>query len=326
MKLSICIPTYNRANYIGATLDSIVMQLNSDVEIVILDGASTDNTESVVAQYQMHFNNIRYIKAEINSGVDADLAASICEAQGEYCWLMSSDDLLIPQAISIILTKLKNNSSILLVNRTECTKEMVPVRKQFWFPMDIGDSIFNLNNAKDIEKYLDSTDMIGALFSYIPCVIVRRKDWLSIAGSEEFFGSGYAHVFRLFSILLRGCRLEYISAQLVHCRMDNDSFSSNGLVSRYMLDFNGYLNIANKLFFDESTKIAFLKVITREHKWFRIVKLCSFILDDKQWIEVRKLLLDIGYPEFTLKICRIFGRFGKSISLLVYLKKKWQLI
>ena len=49
--LSICIATYNRANFIGETLDSIILQLTEDVEVVIVDGASTDNTREVVESY-----------------------------------------------------------------------------------------------------------------------------------------------------------------------------------------------------------------------------------------------------------------------------------
>ncbi len=49
--LSICIATYNRAEYIGETLESIIPQVTDEVEIVIVDGASTDNTSSVVKHY-----------------------------------------------------------------------------------------------------------------------------------------------------------------------------------------------------------------------------------------------------------------------------------
>ena len=46
--LSICIATLNRGNFIGETLDSILSQITPEIEIVIIDGASTDNTEEVI--------------------------------------------------------------------------------------------------------------------------------------------------------------------------------------------------------------------------------------------------------------------------------------
>jgi len=90
-KLSICIPTYNRADYIGETLSSIISQSGDDIEIVIVDGASTDNTEGVVNEFQGRFENIHYHREKKNNGVDADLAKSVALAQGEYCWLMLSE-------------------------------------------------------------------------------------------------------------------------------------------------------------------------------------------------------------------------------------------
>lgn len=50
-KLSICIATYNRGKFIGETLDSILVQMEPGVELLVVDGASPDNTPEVMAQY-----------------------------------------------------------------------------------------------------------------------------------------------------------------------------------------------------------------------------------------------------------------------------------
>lgn len=67
--VSICIPTYNRAPYLKKCLDSLVCQaefLNGDVEIVISDNASTDDTHNVVNEYQKTYGNITYHKNTMN--------------------------------------------------------------------------------------------------------------------------------------------------------------------------------------------------------------------------------------------------------------------
>lgn len=322
IRLSICIPTYNRSQFIGVTLNNIISQCNDEVEIVIMDGASTDNTESVVQEFQERFDNIRYCRGQKNMGVDADLAKAIILAQGEYCWLMSSDDLLTSKAVSVVLSEIESGCGIYLCNRTECTKEMVPVIRQYWFPRKFNDHIFNLFSGDDLREYFGATNLIGAIFSYIPCIIVRRMLWLSIDGSEEFFGTGYAHVYTLLSIIKNKCKLKYIRSSLVLCRMDNDSFSSNGLVSRYMLDFNGYLRIANKLFSDDRrTREMFLKVMTREHRWFRLLKLRAHAGDGQKWLEIRNLLLEFGYSQLVINLCGFFGGFHRLVFALVSSKK-----
>ncbi len=108
IKLSFCIPTYNFANFIGVTLDSIISQATDEVEIVIIDGASTDNTKEVVMEYKKRFPRINYFLRDKNFGVDMDMAKSVELANGEYCWFMSSDDELKPQAVKRIMEEIKS--------------------------------------------------------------------------------------------------------------------------------------------------------------------------------------------------------------------------
>src|ERR1700691_6695429 len=96
LKLSVCIATLNRSSFIGATLESIISQATDEVEIVVLDGASTDGTQHVVRRYQERFPRLRYFCQKANMGVDRDFAAAVALAQGQYCWLFSDDDVLMP--------------------------------------------------------------------------------------------------------------------------------------------------------------------------------------------------------------------------------------
>ena len=69
--LSICIPTYNSSEYLAETLDSIVSQfidedIFSQVEIIISDNASPDDTTEIVESYQKNYKNILYFRNEAN--------------------------------------------------------------------------------------------------------------------------------------------------------------------------------------------------------------------------------------------------------------------
>src|SRR5712675_926545 len=75
--LSICIATYNRAAFIGATLDSIIVQATEQVEIVVLDGGSTDNTEEVVRRYRQDFSRLRYFRQKTKMGIDRDFPKAV---------------------------------------------------------------------------------------------------------------------------------------------------------------------------------------------------------------------------------------------------------
>ena len=76
-RLTICIATYNRAKFIGETLDSILSQMHLGVELVIVDGASPDNTPEVMAEYTSQYPALRYYRETENSGIDGDYDKAI---------------------------------------------------------------------------------------------------------------------------------------------------------------------------------------------------------------------------------------------------------
>ena len=106
MKLSICIPTYNRAGFIAETIVSVIEQATNEVEIVVSDNASADNTREVVAELQRRFPRIIYGCNAENLGAARNAIRTIELATGDYCWFLGSDDKLAPGAISIVLKAL----------------------------------------------------------------------------------------------------------------------------------------------------------------------------------------------------------------------------
>jgi len=91
--ISICIPTYNRANLIADAIDSVLAQQYLNYEIIVLDDGSTDNTANVIAGY--HEPRLRYIRKE-HSGAPATRNRCIAEAKGEFIVWLDSDDVLLP--------------------------------------------------------------------------------------------------------------------------------------------------------------------------------------------------------------------------------------
>lgn len=96
--ISIIIPTYNNASSLPEALDSCLSQKgNFDLEIVVIDDGSTDNTYDVIKQYT-HYNNIRYFY-QPNSGASAARNKGIIESIGEYICFLDADDILLENSI-----------------------------------------------------------------------------------------------------------------------------------------------------------------------------------------------------------------------------------
>jgi len=217
IKLSLCIPTYNRALYIGETLDSIISQATDDVEIVIVDGASKDNTEEIVRGFQKQFPRLRYFRGETNMGVERDTHKAVALAEGEYCWLMTSDDVLKPDAIAVVMDAINQDYGLILVNaevRNEDLSELLAEAK-----LGIDENLEY--GLKDIEHlFLDTIDYL----SYMGAVIIKRSIWDS-REKEPYFDTDFVHVGVIFQDVIPEKKL-VISAPLISIRYGTATWTS----------------------------------------------------------------------------------------------------
>lgn len=97
-KVSVIIPNYNYARYLAARIDSVLQQTMQDIEVILLDDCSGDDSLSIMRQYAAKDKRIKTILVnDINSGspfVQWKRGLALCE--GEYVWIAESDDLCLP--------------------------------------------------------------------------------------------------------------------------------------------------------------------------------------------------------------------------------------
>ena len=93
--MSVIIPTYNRAKYIAETIESVLSQTYTNLEIIVIDDGSTDNTKEVVSKY---VPRIQYVWKE-NSERGASRNYGLQLAKGEFISFLDSDDLWLPNKI-----------------------------------------------------------------------------------------------------------------------------------------------------------------------------------------------------------------------------------
>ncbi len=93
-KVSIQMCTYNRARFIKDAIDSVMLQTYGDWELLILDDASTDDTEKIVLPY-LSDPRIRYVKNESNMGIAKHRNKGLSLSRGEYIAVLDSDDYWI---------------------------------------------------------------------------------------------------------------------------------------------------------------------------------------------------------------------------------------
>lgn len=110
-KVSVIIPTYNRARYICRAVNSVLNQTITDHEIIIVDDGSTDNTKEVLAQYD---NRIVYLP-QSNKGISASRNRGISAARGKYIAFLDSDDWWAPEKLAEQVKVLDANPKVGIV-------------------------------------------------------------------------------------------------------------------------------------------------------------------------------------------------------------------
>ncbi len=219
MNLSICIATFNRSAFIGRTLESIIHQAPEDVEIVIVDGGSSDNTTEVVEAFRKRFSGIRYFRQETNMGVDRDFNTAVELARGEYFWLMSDDDVLKPGAIRNVLEKLGCGYGLIVVNAEvrDATLERVLDGKRLQVDSDcVYRAHENSRFFSDVASYL----------TFIGCVVMKTRLWKD-REREAYFGSLFIHVGVIFQQPVPDDIL-IIAAPLISIRYGNAQWTARG--------------------------------------------------------------------------------------------------
>lgn len=106
-KVSVGLPTYNRARALRRAVESVLAQDFRDIELVISDNASTDETESLCREFAARDSRVRYIRQPFNRGLTPNYMATLESARGEYFLWLSDDDWLDTAYVSSCLRALE---------------------------------------------------------------------------------------------------------------------------------------------------------------------------------------------------------------------------
>lgn len=189
-KISICIPTYNRAQHLSNCLNSILLNRGfpeQDIQVCISDNCSTDDTENVVLGYQDSID-IKYHKNDENLGIPRNFLNVVEMADAEFVWLIGDDDLLVPHAFRDLLALIKNNINVdfFYINAFHLTTEYVFQQALPFNTKHLPENMepFTRFSSDGVMRFFDlidpsvSFDFLGGMF----LAVFRRQKWLNNAG------------------------------------------------------------------------------------------------------------------------------------------------
>jgi len=246
--VSICIPTYNNADYINETLNSLLNQSCHNVEIIISNNASTDNTDQIVNEYLSNYNNIKYNVNSLNIGYVGNIKSCVDISSGNFIAIYHSDDIYHETIVEKELQVLLNNpdidavftlSSMFYMNtgkiiKSEICNSMIKASVEY----RISDNIF----VFDYKSALKTLTTKGNYF-VCPSFMTRKKIYVELGGfTDDYPSNEDLHLWLRY--LKSGKRIAIINEHLIKYRI------SPTQVSNYYLKQNS-INLFFKVIEDQ---------------------------------------------------------------------------
>lgn len=113
MLVSVCIPAYNHARFLRAALESALAQSHTDIEVIVSDNKSTDDTPDVVSEFVRKDPRIRYERAAVHVGMAENFNRCLSLARGKYVKFLCADDMLEPQCVERLVWAIESRNAVL---------------------------------------------------------------------------------------------------------------------------------------------------------------------------------------------------------------------
>jgi len=179
VRLSIAIPTYNGSCYIRDALDSIISQLediDEEVEILISDNASTDQTPEIIRDYQRKYPFIKYFHNEENVGADRNYDLAVRRAKGEFVWLFSDDDKIRDGGIKKVIEVIKKYPNIAVIF----------VNYEHVIPLNCSQDCLCLNGDDFFNKTCFKNGLVSSN-------VIKKAEW-ELVDTSKYFYTNWIHM------------------------------------------------------------------------------------------------------------------------------------
>ncbi len=226
-KISVIIPVYNSEKYIHQCVDSVLAQTLTDIEILLMDDGSKDESPSICDAYAQKDPRVRIIHKE-NRGYGSTINQAIQLASGDYIGIVEADDFIEPDMYEKLYTDAAKHQTDItkcyFSYFNKCRKKQ-NVRHRFTNPAQtepVGP--FHVSDYPHILTYHSSI-----------WAAIYRRDFIKNIRLTETPGASYQDFPFVFEALLKAKRLSIVPEYLLHYRKENNQNSSTCAPGRQVL-------------------------------------------------------------------------------------------
>ena len=236
--VSICIPSYNGSQYIKKCIESCLLQTYADIEIIICDDCSTDNSLELIKEFSSKDNRIKFYQNVSNLGLVGNWNATLTHASGEYIKWLFQDDWMEPTAIDEFVAVAKTGYNFIISKRDFVLNESATLVDKDYYNYKVK-KLENHFASSQLGHYFSPTDITSLATDYIalnfiaePSLIFFKKSIISKVGLYD-------------SLFHQICDLEYnlrlaaeagvyvINKPLCHFAIHPNSTTNSNIIQKY---------------------------------------------------------------------------------------------
>lgn len=285
-KISVIVPVYNREKYIEKCIESLEGQTYKNIEIIMINDGSTDNSKSVCDKISKKYQNIKVIHTK-NRGVSEARNKGLNMSTGEYILFVDPDDTIDKNMCEYMHKGYIENTDSLPICGINLVDENNIVNKKLDFDEISSDEKFYLNKNRFMELF--KIDLLNS-----PCNKLFRKDIIDLnnikfekglsLGEDMFFMMSYIKYINEFSVINK-CLYNYL-------RCGNETLSVKSYKNMYEIQSG----IFNKL-------VENMEEMTVSNEDVKEIQIVYYMI---VWRSIRNLMRKNEEMNLSFKICEFF--------------------
>ncbi|SHG35791.1 Glycosyltransferase involved in cell wall bisynthesis [Flavobacterium fluvii] len=240
---------YNHARFVSESIESVLNQSHTNIQLIIIDDCSTDDSVAVIEKFLSQFPQILFIKNETNLGITKSFNNAIRFAKGDYILDLSADDVLLPNCIGIQLETFytsKMEDLAIVFGNAELIAEN-GVHNSYFFDVDANYKTITKIPVGDIYSTIISTQTIICSVS----AMIKKSYFDILKGYDESLSY---EDFDFWIRIARHYNIDFVDAVLVKKRIVSTSLHSSFSIPKNINGFSTYLILKKAFFLNRNKK------------------------------------------------------------------------
>lgn len=294
--LSLCVPTYNRAALLEQALGAILAQIGLEearqVEVLVLDNASPDRTPDMVEKAGQQWSHIplRYVRNAENIGPDANFLKAIEMARGTFVYLLSDDDILLPGAVTKLLTLIQAHPDLdgICINS----------RPFVLSPEEEGDARLDIAEDTTFQNRDEVLHLLRGSIGFLSIMAFRKvriADRIAAGAYADKVGTYFLQSYLFLDVLSNGNGFAATATPMIAQRAENCTGINYFRV--FITEIHALLAYARQIGFSRS--------VIREIKYENLVATRHFV--SRVMIYGRERALWSSRPDAIRRLFRVYG-------------------